>query len=449
MTPSLSFKSGTSNVCNMAIDPDKYNRFREQLEELVEQAPVSEDKRDYIRNKAFDPIFSELDELIEESREPRLYVFGPAGSGKSSLINKLAEKEIADVGNVSPETKHSQLYYIEFPGDYADWQVVDSRGLFESLSPDGSPSEDTVELMKRDLEQYRPDILIQMITPDQLRAGKQNFRAVQEVRGELGESSFPPILYCLNKIDTHMDQGESLPPTNPATTGDIKENLEFMTKVVEDWNDIELNRDSINNKRKIQGYKYDSNEHIGAIPLYLKSEPYWNFRTLRWVIGDFLPNSAQLQYAQANRQEALLREIAEDVRIKCSSAAAVAGAAPSPIVDIAVITPLQYALIWTTAGLSCRELSKDNVSEYLTAMGLSSLSTFGIRKLARSLSQIVPIAGTTISATAAFAMTWAVGRSSELYFFDDTVKKPKNVYTEAERMFEDYKHNIPELEENN
>ncbi len=92
-----------------------------------------------------------MDDLIDDSRPPRLYLFGRSGAGKSSLINALANKDAAEVGSVEPTTVESELYHISFPDRYASWDVVDSRGLFESVPPDGDVPADTVSLMKRDL----------------------------------------------------------------------------------------------------------------------------------------------------------------------------------------------------------------------------------------------------------------------------------------------------------
>lgn len=61
--------------------------------------------------------------------------------------------------------------------------------------------------MKEDLQKYRPDILLHVMTPDQVRAGEDDFEAVNQLRNELGDL-FPPIVYCLNKVDTHVSRRE-------------------------------------------------------------------------------------------------------------------------------------------------------------------------------------------------------------------------------------------------
>lgn len=72
----------------------------------------------------------------------------------------------------------SEQYHIQFPERYANWDVVDSRGLFETVPADGDIPGGTVDAIQKDLETYRPDIVIHVMTPDQVRAGKQDFDAV-------------------------------------------------------------------------------------------------------------------------------------------------------------------------------------------------------------------------------------------------------------------------------
>jgi len=414
----------------MGADPEKFKNFRKYVDEITENVPIQEENREFIMDEIMGQAFGDIEEVIDESREPRLYVFGRSGAGKSSLINALANREVAEVGTVEPTTEGSEMYHISFPDRYASWDVVDSRGLFESVSPDGDVPADTREMLKEDLEEYRPDILIHVMTPDQVRAGKEDFQAVENLREDLG-SLFPPIVYCLNKVDTHNTPGGDWPPgNNPSLAGDIKSNLDFVSKVLD-----EEEKTAFDESQPLRGYEFESEDHIGVVPVYLQSEPYWNVETLSWLIGDFLPDSARLQFLQAQQREGLMQDMARDITNRYATIAGGIGGAPTPVADIGVLTPMQLMLVGVIGTLSCRELEWSTVEDYLTAMGGTTVAGLAARSAARSLVQVVPGVGAAVSATVAAGTTWAVGRSAEEYFFNDNVVKPSEMVGKGKNKF--------------
>jgi uncharacterized protein (DUF697 family)/GTP-binding protein EngB required for normal cell division len=406
----------------MAVDPEKFRNLREDLDDIVELAPGDSGAENLIVDTVLGKALRETEELVEESRPPRMYVFGRSGAGKSSLINALANRQAADVGAVKPETVESELYHIEFPERYSSWDIVDSRGLFESASPDGDLPADTKKFMKQDLKEYKPDILLHVLTPDQARAGKDDFEAVRDMRDEL-DQPFPPILYVINKVDHLGGLGEWPPEEHESLAGDIKGVLDFVAQVTEEVDETEMR--PFKDNRPLYGYKFDCDEYVGIVPAHLeKKENYWNIETLSQLIGDFLPADAQLQFMQAQQRQELMRDMSRDLTKRFSVIATGVGAAPTSVADMAPLTAMQLLLVGLIGGFSCEEIEKDTVEDDVTSMGGTTAAAFGFRGLARGLVQFVPGLGSAISGAVAGGGTYAVGHSAEKYFFDDTVQKP-------------------------
>jgi uncharacterized protein (DUF697 family)/GTPase SAR1 family protein len=414
----------------MAIDPEKFRDFTDRLSEIAKAAPMSDKRSKGLMDTAIGTAISDMETLINESRAPRLYVMGRSGVGKSSLINALANQDVAEVGSVEPTTVESTPYHISFSERYSSWDVIDSRGLFESVSPDGDVPADTVDLLREDLKEYRPDLILHVMSPDQVRAGKEDFETINQLRSELG-SLFPPVLYCLNKVDTHAAPNQWPPEDHPEVAGKIKRNLDFVADVIG-----EESKEPFESTQPLYGYEFDSKAHIGVVPTFLLQEPYWNVETLSWMLGSYLPESAQLQFFQAQRREDLMRRFSRRTTNRFSTIAAGIGGAPTPVADLPILLGLQFLLIGLVGGFSCREMTPESASEYVSAMGGTAVTGFVARSIARTLFEFVPIAGAAISASVAFTTTWALGRSAEQYFFDNETISPGSFRDQAKEVFE-------------
>jgi len=412
----------------MAIDKDKTRNFIKEVEALISEL-IPENYRDTVMNMLMGPALNELKELIDESRPPVFYLVGRSGHGKSSLINALVNKKVAEVGHIEPTTAESVYYEIEFQEQNAKWRIVDSRGLFETTSPGGGAPIDTVERVKQDIEKYKPDIIIHVISAPDIRNLEPDLKVfpeiMQKVKDTLGVEL--PVIVLLTKVDT-LDNPEEWPPEkNPTKAKLILDALEYMVKDV-----LKVEYEYYDKNAQYKGFLLKNKIYIAVIPVCTHWKRRWNIETLLDLIAEKLPKSAILEFIQAQKRKNLLKKISNSLIKKFSSIAAGIGAIPIPVSDIIILTPLQLLLIGIIGGLSCKTVSKETAMEFLAASGITIGAGLVFRAIARQLVKLIPAGGSIISATIAYNGTFAIGKSAEFYFFEGIVKKPEDFKGEAE-----------------
>lgn len=381
----------------------------------------SESQRQWLRNIVLGPAIAEIEKLIAESRPPTLYILGRSGHGKSSLINTLAKQKVADVDDIKPCTPSAQPYFISFSDVFSEWRVIDSRGIFETTSPDGAPTINALDQVKHDINHYRPDILLHVIAASETRTLQPDFVAFSEIqqtiKNETGTTT--PSLMVLTKIDVLGNPREWPAETSPKKAALIQELLDYVSHKV-----LKAKSSRIDMNATIKGYQFEQHkDYIGIIPICALHDDSWNIDTLSSFIGTHLPESTLLDYYQGLKRKDLLRLFSTSIIQKFVGIAVLIGIAPIPIVDLMVLVPLQLLLITVIAGLSCRSFSTDSVAEFTVATGINIGTTLGAKQLAQQVIEFIPVIGLPLHGLLAGATTYAIGKAAEAYFFNGEIIK--------------------------
>jgi uncharacterized protein (DUF697 family)/predicted GTPase len=411
----------------MAIDKDRTRDLLGQIDRLFHEVAgrLPGSAMQWLKDQVMGKAMADVRQLVEQSRPPVLYLLGRSGHGKSSLINALANKPVATVGHVRPTTATSTPYTIEFPEQFSSWQVIDSRGIFESTRPEGAPTRDAVDHLRRDIAAHKPDVVLHAVAARESRNLANDLTVLRDV-GQLLKASMgvaPPVVVVLTQTDL-LDPPREW-PLQPGGTkaARITETLDYMARDVLAVPGVE----PLDAAEPTKGCRLQGGQAVKClVPVAVPpGEPFWNVETLSEAVGTVLPQEALLQFFQAQRRKELLRKMAADLVRRFAGIAGTVGMAPLPVADILILTPLQLAMIALVGGISCRTVSRETAAEFLTASGVAVGAGFALRTLAQQVVKAVPFAGAALSGAIAGAGTYALGKSAETYFFSGVIRRPE------------------------
>ncbi|WP_077618323.1 GTPase family protein [Bacillus sinesaloumensis] len=410
----------------MTFDREKVKKLLENIDELFDAITfdMKKEHKDILKKLVLGPAIAEVEKLVYESRPPVILFMGRSGHGKSSLINVLANKNVAEVNDFRPQTPQSEPYVITFGEEKATWKVVDTRGIFETTKPEGSVEDDAVEVLKTSIIKNSPDVILHVISTPETRNLSNDLDLYKKLSEEIKSINGTELktLIVLTKADTFKNPREWPPMDYPRKAGQLTEVLDYMVEEV-----FKGEKSSINSNFPYLGYRiHNNNTYIGIIPVSGLEEEPWNINTLSNFVADNLAEEAKLDFLQATRNKEQLRKISSAIIKRFSTIAGGIGASPVPA-DVFILTPLQMLMVGIIAALSGREVSKDTIMEFLAAAGVNVGVGYGLREGARQLTKLIPGVGLGVSAGVAAFGTYAIGKSAETYFFYNKMVKPENI----------------------
>jgi uncharacterized protein (DUF697 family) len=114
--------------------------------------------------------------------------------------------------------------------------------------------------------------------------------------------------------------------------------------------------------------------------------------------------------SEADRQ----RAVKELVQV-CSVAAGAMTIQPFPLLDTALIAPIQIAMVQGIGKIHGHKLDTKSVLEMLSTFGASIVA----QNLIMAAAKLIPFFGWVVTISMAYALTWAIGEVSDHYFRND------------------------------
>ncbi len=225
---------------------------------------------------------------VEHPRVPRVTVVGRRGAGKSSLLNALANEQLALTGAVEDTTGSAKSYRFEIDDHIVEW--IDTGGLRA-----GGAAAHRADMLVETLCNEPPDVIVFAHHASEVDAGidaelEDLSRALDELRAQHGRDA--PIIALATRVD------ELEPPEVMQPPFDHPEKLANISAAV----------------RTLRGalarHKLHSVESLAINTWFSSSDDLrWNVNALRAAL------LAQLSIAPSDRalseQQALLHRIAD------------------------------------------------------------------------------------------------------------------------------------------
>jgi predicted GTPase len=381
-----------------------------RLEELLERLPnsVAKDLRERVAT---------LRSILLEPRPPALALVGRRGAGKSSLINALFGKKVAEVGHVKSQTGRGRWFeYKEAAGALS---ILDTRGVQEGSAPEEADDAATsLQSIVLELKKKAPDVVVFLVKATEVDSAVEgDLAALEEVLDEIQRTHKfrPPLLAIATHCDLLEPKGTRLHAPRGEPAEDVEEKLTHVAAVER----------HLETKVRARGRLAEQLAAVLGVSTYLswradgslRADERWRMDDLARLVFRHLPNEGRGVFVRVARARGLQEELATTLTRATAAICAGIAAVPIPIADVVPITTLQGSMIAGIAWVGGRALDTKGAAEFLASLGANVGAAFLFREAARALVKYVfPGGGAAVSAAVAFGGTMAVGSAASAYF---------------------------------
>jgi uncharacterized protein (DUF697 family)/predicted GTPase len=415
------------------------NNYIEQLIDKVPGNLISEkQRRKLIDAITDDEDLNDLLKGLKDPRPPRFVLVGRTGVGKSSLINAMSGKYLAEVSDVEIGTKEARRFTYEADGQVY-FEVIDTRGIGESETFDTKAEDELAGVIR----EFRPDALLFLQKATERAHIDKDILVTKQLMEKTGGDL--PLVAILTHIDELNPSRVKEPDRYPEDK--LKLIAEKTGQLERIFSEYGLEASAI-----LPVSSYIEWEHIPDSTSGGESQnPEISFDGRKGIeeLLDFLEDSldvrAAIHLGLTVRLNRVAVRIAERfIRIFSALSATVA---LSPIIatDIAVLLTLQSMLMMIIAYLSGRELEFKTARDLLISLGGIGATGFTLRMVAQQGTKfanlVFPGAGSALSATIASGGTYAIGKAAVAYYLrgvpqnqlDQVVKDAQHEFREEQK----------------
>lgn len=406
-----------SEVKNHPIEPS-VTALKKLVSPIPDWFPGKQDINKYL---------DELLDLILEMRPPRIMVVGRCKSGKSSLINAICGRKVAEVSMIDPQTGQAQwkTYYNQYDGSEI-LHILDTRGLQEDQNPLEKDSAKTpLKSILNAVNQYPPDLILFLCKASDVNVGvKEDLQALDEVYQVIYKkySRKIPLIGVLTHCDQlvygprweRLDNQAKLELTRPSQTSLM--NHLVLYKNYKAY--FEKAIDSINVVPTVTYADYYEGEGAEIDP---ESDGRWNIENLVKEMLKYLPIETTPSITRTSKIKDFQRKQALSVVDICSALSAVISANPIPGVSFPIIGAIQTIMVMSIGYLSGLDFSEETAANFIATAGVGLGANWGLTTLSGEFAKLIPGVGSIISVATNTVATKAVGELAIKIFIDQEI----------------------------
>ncbi|MFM6452726.1 MAG: GTPase, partial [Planktothrix sp.] len=325
-----------------------------------------------------------LDELLDltlEIRPPRIMVVGRCKSGKSSLINAICGRKVAEVSMIYPQTGQAQwkTYYNQYEGrEIID--ILDTRGLQEQEKPLDKDSATTpLESILKAVNRHSPDLILFLCKASDVSSGVEgDLQALNEVYQVIYEkySRKLPLICVLTHCDQlvygsrweKLDNQAKLELTEPSRTV-LRNNLVLSQK---QSNFIDIKTNVVPTVTYAEYYEGEGAE------IDPEFDGRWNIETLVKEMLKYLPKETTASMVRTSKIKDFQRKQAISVVDICSALSAVISVNPIPGVSFPIIGAIQTIMVMSIGYLSGLDFSEETAANFIATAGVGLGANWGL-----------------------------------------------------------------------